>query len=350
MATRHQQRGKRRAAKAKLVYVNDFDDGYTRRRHGRGFTYLSMRGRTIRSRRTRKRIARLAIPPAWERVWICRHPSGHIQAMGRDTAGRRQYIYHPRWQAISAAAKYERLGHIVKVLPRIRRRVRRDLDGRKLTKRRVVAAAVRLIDKAGVRVGNAVYTAEHGSRGVTTLAAEHVDIDGVRLSLDFPGKSGRQREIELSDRKLARVVDHCTEIDGQFLFCYRTANGDYRPIDSSDVNAYLRRLARKPLSAKDFRTWAGSVNALAYLSAQPLPDSVSARKTLISAAIKDTAKLLGNTAAVCRSSYIHPSLLAAAESAELDRLLADADVLSPDRRIAELTVDECRFAALLPLL
>lgn len=343
-------RGHRRAARANLVYVNDFDAGYTRRRRGRGFSYHNSRGRTITSARTRKRIEALAIPPAWEEVWVCPKTNGHIQARGRDEAGRWQYIYHARWQAVSAAAKYDRLQLMARVLPRVRRRVRKDLGGKQLTRRRVVAAAVRLIDKAAIRVGNAVYTESHGTRGVTTLGPEHVDVDDLRISLDFPGKSGRRRVVDLRDRKLARVIDHCEEIDGQFLFCYRDADGEYRPIDSADVNQYLEEIARDPVTAKDFRTWAGSVTALTFLADTPSPATVTARRRRVARAVDVTAEVLGNTRAVCRNSYIHPALLAAAETGELDQMLAATRELTPEQRIAELTVDECRFAALLPRL
>ncbi|MBT8102517.1 MAG: DNA topoisomerase IB [Gammaproteobacteria bacterium] len=348
--SRQQQRGYRRAAKARLVYVNDFDVGYARRRCGKGFTYLSTRGKTIRSKRTRKRIDMLAIPPAWRDVWICPRSNGHIQAMGRDEDGRRQYIYHERWNAISAAAKFDRLAVMVEALPRIRRRVRKDLRGDTLGKHRVLAAVVRLIDKVGVRVGNAVYTEKHGSRGVTTLTPQHVEVDGIAISLDFPGKSGQRREIDLSDQKVAPVIARCEEIGGQFLFCYRRDDGEFEPIDSSDINAYLDDIGNEVLTAKDFRTWSGSVAALAYLAETPLPGSAKQRKRRVSDAVKATAKLLGNTKAVCRGSYIHPSILAAAETGELDKLLEPFRRLRSRHRIAELTIDECRFAALLPSL
>ncbi len=348
--SKQERRGIRRAAKVDLVYVNDFDNGYSRRRCGRGFTYLSTRGKTIRSSRTRKRIEALAIPPGWQDVWICPKSNGHIQAVGRDEAGRRQYIYHERWKVVSAALKYDRMALMAQVLPRIRRRVRKDLNGKTLSRRRVVAAVVRLIDRAGIRVGNRVYTEAHGSRGVTTLSSEHVEVDGVTISLSFPGKSDTQREIDLKDRKVAKVVDHCEDIGGQFLFCYRDVDGDLRPLDSTDVNEYLDEVAREPVTAKDFRTWSGSVAALALLADEQLPDRAPARRRRISQAVKQTAELLGNTVAVCRSSYIHPSILAAAQTGELDELLDAVRPLRDADRIVELTKDECLFAALLPRL
>lgn len=349
--TRHlskrEQRGFRRAARARLRYVNNFDKGYSRRRCGRGFTYLSTRGKTIRSSRTRKRIEALAIPPSWRDVWICPRADGHIQAVGRDEAGRRQYIYHERWRAVSRAVKFDRLGLMAEVLPRVRRRVRRDLSRKRLTRDRAVAAAVRLIDKAHMRVGSEIYTDAHGSRGVTTLRDEHVAIDGMTISLDYPAKSGRRREIDINDAKVARVIDRCEEIDGQFLFCYRDDDGCFVPIDSTDVNDYLASVARRPITAKDFRTWAGTTAAFADLTGEPLPESSGARRKRVIRAVTETARMLGNTKAVARASYIHPALLAAATSGELDDLLGAAGD-APD--IRELTRDECRLAALLPLL
>lgn len=348
--SRQEQRGIRRAAKADLVYVNNFDKGYSRRRCGKGFSYLSTRGKTIRSDRTRKRIKALAIPPGWQDVWICPKSNGHIQAIGRDSAGRRQYIYHERWKTVSAALKYDRMSLMARVLPRIRRRVRTDLSRKRLSRRRVLATVVRLIDRVGIRVGSRVYTEAHGTRGVTTLGPEHVDVDGLTVSLSFPGKSGTQREIDIHDRKLAKVIDHCEEICGQFLFCYRDDEGRFRPVDSTDVNEYLNEVAKEPVTAKGFRTWSGSVSALAILAGEPLPARAATRRRRISAAVTETARMLGNTAAVCRRSYIHPAILAAAQSGELTALLDAVLPLRSRDRIDELTLDECLFAALLPRL
>lgn len=342
-----EQRGLRRAARARLRYVNSFDKGYSRRRCGTGFSYLSTLGKTIRSTRTRKRIEALAIPPSWRDVWICPQPNGHIQAMGRDEAGRRQYIYHERWRAVSETVKFDRLTLMATVLPRIRRRVRRDLSRKKLSRDRAVAAAVRLIDKGRMRVGNEDYTETHGSHGVTTLRDEHVAIDGITISLDYPAKSGRQREIDINDAKVARVIQRCEEIDGQYLFCYRDDDGDFEPVDSSDINRYLAAVAKQPITAKDFRTWAGTVVALADLTSEALPASVGARRKRIARAVGAAAEALGNTKAVARASYIHPALLAAAKSGELEALL---DAVGDVPEIRELTQDEYRLTALLPLL
>lgn len=345
--SRREQQGHRRAALARLRYVNNFDKGYSRRPCGKGFTYLSTRGAILKSKRTRKRINALAIPPSWEAVWICPKADGHIQALGKDEAGRRQYIYHERWRAVSNAVKFDRMNMMVKVLPRVRRRVAKDLARKSLTRERVVAAAVRLIDKAHLRVGNSVYTETHGSHGVTTLRDEHVTIDAITISLEYQAKSGRRREIDVNDRKVARVIEHCEEIDGQFLFCYRQEDGQFEPIDSTDVNDYLARAAKQPITAKDFRTWAGSVTALEDLTRDPLPDTRAERKKRVNQAVEATAETLGNTKAVARSSYIHPALLAAALTGELDVFLKAAGT---DNKIYGLNRAECRFAAVLPLL
>jgi DNA topoisomerase-1 len=315
------KRGKRRARKVGLLYVNGFDKGFTRRRCGKGFVYLSTSGKMLRSERTRARIESLVIPPAWDDVWICPHARGHIQARGRDDAGRVQYIYHERWQAISAATKYDRMQLMAKLLPRIRRRVSRDLNGRKLTRRRVLGAVVRLLDKAHLRVGSERYAEQNGSRGATTLTTEHVEVERFTISLDFPGKSGQQHEIEFTDPKTAKVVRQCEEINEQFLFCYHD-DGEVRRIDSTDVNDYLREIAGETLTSKDFRTWWGSVLALSELVNMDPDSSATQRKKAATAAVAKAANALGNTNAVCRKSYIHPGILAATESGELPSLLS----------------------------
>lgn len=343
-------RGYRQAAQADLVYVHDFEHGYSRRRCGKGFTYLSIRGKTIRSDRTRRRIEALAIPPAWKDVWICPRGNGHIQAMGRDEAGRKQYIYHPRWRAVRQSVKFHRLELLAQLLPRIRRRVRKDLNRRGLQRERVIAAVVRLIDKAALRVGNADYTEDHGSRGATTLDESHVDLEGIRVSLDFPAKSGRQREVALSDRKLAKLIDQLDDLDGQFLFRYRDDDGEFRGVDSDDVNRYIRDAASEAITAKDFRTWSGTAIACAELSEPPLPEDESGRRRRVREAVTVAASHLGNSVAVCRSSYIHPALMAAAETGELTALMADARTLAGADRRSELTIAERLLAALLPKL
>lgn len=345
--TPQEQQGIRKARKAGLHYIHDLDDGWLRRRCGRGFTYHSSQGRRLTGKSTLKRIESLVIPPAWEDVRICPNSSGHIQAIGRDVKGRQQYLYHDTWTSISAATKFDRLGSIGKALPRIRRRVRRDLGTRKLGKERVVAAVIRLIDKVHLRVGSPAYAVDNGSHGATTLTAKQVEVDRFSISLDFPGKSGRQTEVSLTDKKVAAVIRKCEEIDGQFLFCYRDDTDNYHAVGSSDVNDYLQEVAEEALTAKDFRTWSGSVIALKHLKVAIDQSSEESPKRIITKAIKKTAEEMGHTVAVCRQSYVHPGLLAAVETGTLGSLLEKYERSKraiPD----ELTRDEDQFLAILP--
>jgi len=340
------EKRRRRADKADLLYVNSMENGIRRIRCGRGFTYRSASGKSVLDKRVKRRIDSLVIPPGWDDVVICAEPRGHLQAVGRDDAGRRQYIYHPRWHAISNATKYERMHHFAEVLPRIRRRVRRDLRKRDLSLNTVLAAVVRLIDKGHLRVGNRWYCEQNGSHGATTLYPEHVEIDRKKVELQFPGKRGKHRQVTLNDPKLAMVLRQCEEIDGQFLFQYQNSDGEFEAIDSTQVNRYLQRVCQSVVTAKDFRTWWGTTIALAELteSIEQSSNGLSARQ--ITRAVKKTAEALGNTMAVCRKSYIHPAILNAAESNELQTLLQKTKV----RPRRELTSDECGLASILPRL
>jgi len=343
-------RGARRAAKADLVYINEFDAGISRRRRGKGFSYAHDSGRAVNSKSVLRRIKAMAIPPAWEEVWICRDSKGHVQARGRDEAGRQQSIYHERWSAISAATKFDRMHGFGQLLPRIRRRVRKDLNRTSIDKPRVLAAVVRLIDKAHLRVGNEQNIEVTGARGATTLAPKHVETDGLHLSLDFPGKSGKRREVELADRKVARVIDRCSDLNGQFLFSYK-GNGDqvFR-LDSTSVNEYLREISKQDITAKDFRTWWGSVIACESLAADYDDSTKQQRIRSVGRAIAAAAEALGNTKAVCKSSYVHPGLQAAGRSGEFPILVERAQSNGrASKPISELTQAEILFAGILPL-
>ena len=342
-----EQRGVRKAARAGLYYVNDFDKGYARRRCGKGFTFLGSNGKTLKSTRVRDRIESLVIPPAWTDVWICRKSNGHVQARGNDDAGRTQYLYHEKWQAISNATKFDRMQLFAEVLPRIRRRVRKDLSGKRLERERVLAAVVRLLDKAQLRVGNERYAEERGTRGATTLETDHVDVDSFEISLDFPAKSGKHRTINFRDKKTAKVIEQCEELDGQFLFAYVDEDGVDHSVDSSLVNSYLKEIADESVTAKDFRTWWGSVMALEELAEMPEDLSETKRKKFVNQAIAAASEVLGNTKAVCRSSYIHPAIIAAAESNELPELIGKCQA---GKSLAEMTNAETLFVRLLPKL
>lgn len=336
----------RRARKAGLRYVNSSDAGFTRRRCGNGFTYHGKRGKRITSARTLQRIEKLVIPPAWEEVWICRYTNGHIQCTGIDEAGRKQYLYHPQWQIVSNLTKFDRMYLIAALLPRIRRRIRADLRKQAASRERVLAAVVRLLDKAHIRIGTQRYATERGTAGATTLKPEHVEVHKYTVSLDFPGKSGQWHEIELTDPKVAQTVRACEEIDGQYLFSFRNGGGVPVDVDSTMVNRYLQEIAGETVTAKDFRTWAGSVIALAELADVEEPLSKTARKRTLVAAVDTAAEELGNTRAVCRSHYIHPGIITAFTSGELPKLITLAR--RTRRRPAEMTEDERLFANLLP--
>lgn len=337
--------GEARARSAGLKYIQDFENGYSRRKCGKGFKFIDAAGKAIKDRARRDRCLGLVIPPAWTDVWICPDADGHIQATGFDNAGRKQYIYHPKWHEASAAHKYGRLRLFANLLPKIRRRVQTDLKKQELSKERIVAAVVRLLDKACIRVGNKQYLEANDSRGATTLTAEHVCRTSSEISLSFKGKSGKEVELKCHDEGLAAVIADCENSDGEFLFSYENANGDPVPITSSDVNAYLLEVTGESITAKDFRTWRGSVLALAHLSAMEEELSKTAKKRFIVQAVKSTAEALANTPAVCRKSYIHSAILLAAEAGELPALLRKIEKVKPHH--AGLTSKESKLYAFL---
>ncbi|HNB21043.1 MAG TPA: DNA topoisomerase IB [Candidatus Melainabacteria bacterium] len=334
-----------RAHSAGLRYIQDFGAGYTRRKCGKGFKFLDETGKVILCKETRERLLSLVIPPAWKNVWICIDYDGHIQATGIDDAGRKQYIYHPKWHEASAAHKYGRLRQFAKLLPGIRRNVQNDLKIEELNKRRVVAAVVRLLDKACLRVGNKQYLAANDSRGATTLSSEHVVRSENNLRFNFRGKSGKQIELNCSDEALAAVIEDCEKSDGEFLFSYQNANNEFVAITSTDVNSYLLEVSRESVTAKDFRTWKGSVIALSELCGMQENLSKTAQKRFISAAVKSASQALGNTPAVCRKSYIHSAILSAAETGRLPSIMQHLNV--PVRRRTGLSMKEMTLVAFL---
>jgi len=296
-----------------LRHVSDSQPGITRRRAGGGFTYLHPDGRRVRDAATLDRIRAIVIPPAWEHVWICPSPDGHIQAIGRDARGRKQYRYHAGWIAAQDEAKYDRMVSFGEVLPRLRRRVERDLKAPPLSRERVLATVVRLLERTLIRIGNDEYARANGSYGLTTLQNRHVRIRGSRLEFKFRAKSGILQQIELDDPKLAASVKKLQELPGQTLFQYVDATGAPQKIDSADVNEYLREIAGSDFTAKDFRTWFGTVLAAMALhdiaAANPDADSQTACKRHITAAIDQVKDALGNTRAVCRKCYVHPAVI-----------------------------------------
>ena len=297
------------AAAAGLRYVNDESPGIRRKRAGSGFTYIGADGKRITDPAVLLRVKHLVIPPAWTDVWICPDPVGHIQATGRDARGRKQYLYHARWREVRDAAKYERLVAFGEALPRIRERVDEDLRRRGIPREKVLAAVVKLLEETSIRVGNEEYRRENGSVGLTTMSDDNAHFEGNSLRFEFKGKSGKEHSVELNDKRLARVVKQCQDIPGQELFQYLDENGERHAIGSSDVNQYLRDISGSDFTAKDFRTWNGTVLAMRYLRVCETPSSATAGKRSVSAAIKSVAHELGNTPAVCRKAYVHPVVL-----------------------------------------
>ncbi|HEV2533311.1 DNA topoisomerase IB [Phenylobacterium sp.] len=295
---------------AGLRYVSDHDAGIVRRKSGTGFSYRKPDGGQI-DEATLERIRHLAIPPAWTDVWICPDPRGHIQATGRDQKGRKQYRYHDRWRQVRDENKYDRLIAFGRALPRLRARVEEDLTQRGLHRDKVLAAVVRLMEITLIRVGNEEYAKQNKSFGLTTLRDQHAKIRGARAVFEFRGKSGKMHETGFRDRRLARIVKACQDLPGQRLFQYLDDDGEQRAVESADVNAYLRETMGEDFSAKDFRTWAGTVNAARALAIAPECGSATEAKRNINTCVKAVAGLLGNTAAVCRGSYIHPVVLQA---------------------------------------
>ncbi len=311
------------ARDAGLRYATDARPGTTRRGSGRGFSYRDAAGATIRDRAGVERIRALAIPPAWTDVWICPWPNGHLQATGRDARGRKQYRYHPRWQARRGSDKFERMVEFAQALPAIRDRCEADLRRPGLPREKVLAVVVRLLERTLIRVGNDEYARDNRSFGLTTLKNRHARIDGGHVRFRFRGKSGKTHEVGLQDRRLARVIRRCQELPGQELFQYVDDDGEVRDVASDDVNDYLRQ-AGGPFSAKDFRTWAGTVLAYRALRAlQPSGDEADARRAVIEA-VRITADRLGNTPAVARGSYVHPAVLEAYMDGSLGGALVEA--------------------------
>ncbi len=297
------------AEEAGLRYTTDSTPGITRHRAGKGFYYRDAKGNKLESERTLARIKSLAIPPAWNDVWIAPTANAHLQATGRDAKGRKQYRYHPRWAEVRDKAKYEHMIEFGNALPGIRERVEQDLGRRGLPKEKVVAAVVKLLETTLIRVGNDEYARTNKSYGLTTMRDRHADINGSSVTFSFTGKGDIDHEIELRDRKLATIVRKCQDLPGQHLFQYLDEDGNRQAIDSSDVNEYLKEISGHDFTAKDFRTWAGTMLAAEALAGFELAaDETTARSNIVSA-IESVSKMLGNTPTICRKCYVHPEVI-----------------------------------------
>lgn len=299
------------AKAAGLRYVTDDGPGIRRKLNGNGFIYLDASGQTIRDQAILQRIQALAIPPAWQEVWICPSPNGHIQATARDSKGRKQYRYHPDWREVRDATKFTRMIEFAKVLPKIRERVNQDLQLPEMPREKILATIVRLLETTFIRIGNQEYARANRSFGLTTLRTRHVDVTGAKLKFQFRGKSGKYHSITLTDPKVARVIKRCQDLPGQELFQYVDEAGETQTINSADVNQYLREISGQDFTAKDFRTWAGTLLAACALTQFEACDGETETKKNIAAAIQTVAEQLGNTPAVCRKCYVHPAVLEA---------------------------------------
>jgi len=297
------------ARAAGLRYVSDTTPGIRRKRSGMGFNYRGPDGATIRDSATLRRIRSLVIPPAWTDVWICPHPNGHLQATGHDAKGRKQYRYHLRWREVRDETKYTRLIAFGEALPRIRERVDHDLGLRGLPRKKVVATVVRLLETTLIRIGNEEYAKTNRSYGLTTMRNRHVDVSGTTLRFHFRGKSGIDHTIGINDRRIARIVKQCKDLPGAELFQYIDHDGHRQSIDSGDVNAYLQEITGQEFTAKDFRTWAGTVlAAMALREFESFDEETQAKRNIVRA-IETVAERLGNTPTVCRKCYVHPAVL-----------------------------------------
>lgn len=297
------------AKAAGLRYVYDDQPGISRLRRGKSFRYAASDGSPVKDTKALARIKSLVIPPAWNDVWICKDENGHLQCTGRDVKGRKQSRYHPKWRTVRDESKYERMLLFGEVLPKIRERIEHDLALRGLPREKVLAAIVRLLETTYIRVGNTEYARTNKSYGLTTMRNRHVRVRGSKMQFHFEGKSGVEHTIDLNDARLAKIVKSCSDLPGYELFQYVGEDGVPHTVDSSDVNAYLFEITGQHFTAKDFRTWAGTVLACVMLKEFEAFGSATEAKRNVVQAIKKVAAELGNTPSVCRKAYVHPAVL-----------------------------------------
>jgi DNA topoisomerase-1 len=335
------------ARAAGLRYVTDAKPGLRRKQCRGGFRFVDVEGRPIRDAETLKRIRSLAIPPAWTRVWVCPLANGHLQATGRDARGRKQSRYHPRWREVRDETKYERMLLFGDALPKIRDRVEHDLALPGLPREKVLATVTRLMETTCIRVGNNEYARHNHSYGLTTMRSRHVSVSGGTITFDFNGKSGKHHTVEVANRRLARIVERCLDLPGYELFQYIDADGARQSIDAGDVNDYLREITGEHFTAKDFRTWAGTVlTAMLLREFAPFESQTQAKKNVVEA-IKSVAARLGNTPSVCRKCYIHPAVLDLYLNGTMLQALESEVAGEVDRQLKALRQEELALLELL---
>lgn len=331
-----------------LVFTHDGMPGYTRRRSGRGFSYLTPAGTLLRSVAERNRIASLVIPPAYESVWICQLPNGHLQATGLDQRGRKQYRYHPEWHLLTADRKFDLLPAFAKALPAIRRKVRASLSSDTLNRERIIAGIVALLDNTGFRIGNHRYARENRSFGITSLLSRHLSEEGGEWVLRFKGKSGKDHQAQIRDAKIAALIAELHELPGQRLFRHEDESGTWHDVGTADVNAWLKEAGGGDFTAKQFRTWKATLLCARELGRQPPGESEAACKRAEVAAIRATADALHHTLATCRKYYIHPGILKAYRGGELHQVMqAKPPRLRRSDESAKLRADERRVLFLI---
>jgi DNA topoisomerase-1 len=335
------------AKDAGLRYVSDTRPGIRRQMSSLGFKYISSRGRVIRNKAEIARINKLAVPPAWKDVWICPDPRGHIQATGRDAKGRKQYRYHANWRTYRDDTKYDHMIAFAEALPKIRQRTNADLAKSGLPREKVLATVVRLLEKSLIRVGNDEYAKSNRSFGLTTMRNKHVAVKGSKVKFQFKGKSGVKHLVDVDDKRLARVVRACQDLPGQELFEYFDDDGERRDVGSGDVNAYLKEITGEDFTAKDFRTWAGTVLVCTALQEFKKFDSQAQAKKNVVKAIEAVAGILGNTRTVCRKSYIHPVVLDAYMDGSMLTTLSKRTGQAVRRKVGKLRPDEQAALAIL---
>jgi DNA topoisomerase-1 len=333
------------ARQSGLVYVSADELTIRRRRNGKGFVYVEARGAAIKNEKTLARIRALAIPPAWTDVRIAKSSRGHLQCTGHDVRGRKQYRYHARFREVRDLAKYHDILDFAAELPKLRRAIERDIGSPTLTKDKVVATILRIMDRTALRVGNDRYARENDSFGLTTLKDRHAEIKGPTVAFSFRGKGGKDYRAAIRDRKLASIVKRCRDIPGQRLFQYLDARGRHRPVTSTDVNAYIKVAMGRAFTAKEFRTWSATVHATVLLNESIAPRTATERKRSLLAAIDRVAEHLGNTRAICRKSYVHPLVIDAFETDRLTKAFSRS--LAGARAASGLRREECAVLALL---
>ncbi|WP_132055953.1 DNA topoisomerase IB [Pseudocnuella soli] len=326
------------ALAADLQYVSDTSSGITRQRKGSGFAFL-LDGKTVKDNEVLERIRKLAIPPAWTQVWICTRENGHIQATGVDARGRKQYRYHAQWHELRNETKFHRMYEFGKLLPSLRLQLEEDLAGKGLSEAKVIATVISLMERTYIRIGNNDYEKLYGSYGLTTLKDKHVKIEGDKIHFSFRGKKGVDHNISLKNRRLARAVQACREVPGKELFQYIDDEGNRKSIDSGKVNAYIKDATGGDFSAKDFRTWAGTLSALRALKGLTAATESDIKKNVVQA-LDEVSKALGNTRTVCKKYYVHPGIIRLYEEQGLNKYLKELDAIEKPDELTGLTSEE----------